>query len=60
MWRRLNPDVKVGRIRISWSLVASVDREVHLTVTSEELGLEQVEDWLWARLIGRIPGAGRE
>jgi hypothetical protein len=55
MSRRLNPDVKVQHIQLPWSVVAKIDRETHLTVSSQEAGLEAVEEWLAQRLIGRIP-----
>ncbi len=42
-WRRINPDVETSSIELPWSLVAKVDREVHLTVSSQEAGLEDVE-----------------
>lgn len=60
MWRRLNPDVEVSRIELPWSVVAKVDREVHLTVSSGDAGLEDVENWLADRLISKLPKAPGE
>jgi sporulation protein YlmC with PRC-barrel domain len=59
-WRRINPDVETSSIQLPWSVVAKVDREVHLTVSSREEGLEDVEDWVSAHLISKIPGAESE
>ena len=60
MWRRLNPDVEVSRIELPWSMVARVDREVYLTVRSEDVGLEAVENWLADRLVSKLPKASDE
>ena len=59
-WRRINPAVETSSIQMPWSLIAKVDREVHLTVSSREVGLEGVEDWLSEHLISKIPGAETE
>ncbi len=57
MWRRINPDVKTPSIQLPWSVVAKADREVHLTIASQDVGLEGVEEWVSSKVISRIPGA---
>jgi len=59
IWRRINADVEPSA-QIPWSMVARADREIHLTETSAEVGLEGVEDWVSEHLISKVPGSESE
>ena len=42
---------------ISFGVVKRIDNHVELTLPREELGIMDLEDWVWTKVISRIPGA---
>jgi hypothetical protein len=57
VWSRLHPHETPSPKAISWASVARLDYEVHLTVTAEQAGLHEIDEWLTKKLIERIPGS---
>jgi hypothetical protein len=57
--KRWGPNRK-GAVRIPWSRVETVGREVKLDVEAKETGALDWEIWLAKHVIERIPGGGSE
>jgi hypothetical protein len=56
VWHRLHPDRSPSPIRLGWEVVAKIDFAVHLTVHRREAGLTRSEDWVYERVVSKIPG----
>ena len=58
LWRRLHPDrdPAVGRIPITD--ITRIDSAIRIGRTRADLGLEGFEDWVYAHVVSRLPGAG--
>ena len=73
MWSRVHPALgrlavalsrwgpsRTGAVKIPWSRVETVGREVKLDVEAKETGALDWEIWLARHVIERIPGGGSE
>jgi hypothetical protein len=49
-----------GPVRISWSRVTTVGKEIRLDVKAKETGAIDWEIWIARHIIERIPGGGHE
>jgi sporulation protein YlmC with PRC-barrel domain len=49
-----------GEVRIPWSRVTTVGRDIKLDVEAKETGAIDWEIWLDRHVVERIPGAGHE
>jgi sporulation protein YlmC with PRC-barrel domain len=72
LWARLHPSFeriairlartwgpkKPGPVRIPWSRVETVGRDIKLEVEAKETGAIAWEIWIARHIIGRIPGSG--
>jgi hypothetical protein len=46
-----------GPNEISFGVVKRIDNHVELVLPREELGIMGLEDWVWTKVISKIPGA---
>jgi hypothetical protein len=56
IWRRLHTEKDPAPLEIALGAISRIDYEVHLSITAEEAGLTQTEEWA-RRYITKIPGA---
>ena len=55
-WKRLHDRGDPAPIRLGWELVAKIDFAVHLTVQRRDAGLTRSEDWVYERVLSKVPG----
>ncbi len=74
LWARLHPTIvrlaaslarkwgpkRTAPVRIPWSRVATVGKEIKLDVEAKETGAIDWEIWIARHIIERIPGGGQE
>jgi sporulation protein YlmC with PRC-barrel domain len=74
LWARLHPSFeriaiglahkwgpkRSGPVRIPWSRVETVGRDIKLDVEAKETGAIAWEIWIARHIIGRIPGSGHK
>ncbi|MCA1839998.1 MAG: hypothetical protein ABR507_04505 [Actinomycetota bacterium] len=56
--RTLHPDAQPIPAKVSFGVVKRYGSRLELTVSQQDLTVGEVEDWVQAHVISRIPGAG--
>ena len=60
VWARLRADERPRAGRIDLSHVDGIDSAVHLDVTRDAVGVDELEHWVEQRLIRPLPGSGHD
>lgn len=56
VWRRLHPQQEPEPVALEWETIGKTDYAIHLKVRAKDGGLRRGQQWVYNRIIAKIPG----